>query len=152
MSLDYAFDSFDEEELILRTQMKTSQVILSIIFLALISCHVESDDKAITTELISSPLTANQSAEKVLTPKIQMAEESFDFGGSEPPLVLCFYTSYRVMHQPNYYLLIYNQNALSLLDLWPLSPTMIPPTSIPLVFEVGLKAIPLTIEPRKRTK
>ena len=60
--------------------MKTSQVILSIIFLALISCHVESDDKAITTELISSPLTANQSAEKVLTPKIQMAEESFDFG------------------------------------------------------------------------
>ena len=39
-----------------------------------------SDDKAITTDLISSPLTANQSAEKVLMPKIQMAEESFDFG------------------------------------------------------------------------
>lgn len=60
--------------------MKTSQVILSIIFLVLISCHSASYDKAITTELISSPLTANQSAEKVLTPKIQMAEESFDFG------------------------------------------------------------------------
>ena len=60
--------------------MKTPQVILSIIFLVVTSCHLASDDKAITTDLISSPLTANQSAEKVLMPKIQMVEESFDFG------------------------------------------------------------------------
>jgi hypothetical protein len=60
--------------------MKTQQFILVFIFLVVISCHSASDDKAITTELISSPLTADQSAEKVLTPKIQMIEESFDFG------------------------------------------------------------------------
>ena len=60
--------------------MRIPQFILVLIFSAAISCHSASEDKAITTDLVSSPLTANQSAEKVLTPKIQMDEESFDFG------------------------------------------------------------------------
>ena len=60
--------------------MKTPQFILVLIFSVAISCHSASEDKAITTDLVNSPLTANQSAEKVLTPKIQMDEESFDFG------------------------------------------------------------------------
>jgi len=60
--------------------MKTPQFILVLIFSVAISCHSTSEDKAITTDLVSSPLTANQSAEKVLIPKIQMDEESFDFG------------------------------------------------------------------------
>ena len=60
--------------------MKTLQFILVLIFSVAISCHSASEDKAITTDLVNSPLTANQSAEKVLAPKIQMDEESFDFG------------------------------------------------------------------------
>ncbi len=60
--------------------MKTPQFILVLIFSVAISCHSESEDKGITADLVNSPLTANQSAEKVLTPKIQMDEESFDFG------------------------------------------------------------------------
>ena len=40
----------------------------------------ESKDTAITTKLVSNPLTANQSTKKVLMPKIQMDEASFDFG------------------------------------------------------------------------
>jgi hypothetical protein len=60
--------------------MRTQQFIIVLIFLAAISCHSASEDKAITTDLVNNPLTANQSAEKVLTPKIQMDEESFDFG------------------------------------------------------------------------
>ena len=60
--------------------MKTPQFILVLIFSVAISCHSASEDKGITTDLVNSPLTANQSAEKVLTPKIQMDEESFDFG------------------------------------------------------------------------
>ena len=60
--------------------MKTPQFILVLIFSVAISCHSASEDKAITIDLVNSPLTANQSAEKVLTPKIQMDEESFDFG------------------------------------------------------------------------
>ena len=60
--------------------MTTQQFILAVIFLLAISCHSASENKAITTDLVSSPLTANQSAEKVPTPKIQMDEESFDFG------------------------------------------------------------------------
>ena len=60
--------------------MNKQQFILVLIFSVAISCHSASEDKAITTDLVSSPLTANQSAEKVLTPKIQMDEESFDFG------------------------------------------------------------------------
>jgi len=60
--------------------MKTLQFILLLIFSVAISCHSASEDKAITTDLVSSPLTENQSAEKVLIPKIQMDEESFDFG------------------------------------------------------------------------
>ena len=60
--------------------MKTPQFMLVVICSLAISCHSASEDKAITTDLVSSPLTANESAEKVLTPKIQMDEESFDFG------------------------------------------------------------------------
>lgn len=60
--------------------MTTQQFILAVIFLVAISCHSASEDKVITTDLVSSPLTAKQSAEKVLMPKIQMDEESFDFG------------------------------------------------------------------------
>ena len=60
--------------------MKTLQFILVLIFSVAISCHLASEDKTITTNLVNSPLTANQSAEKVLAPKIQMDEESFDFG------------------------------------------------------------------------
>ena len=63
--------------------MKTPQFILVLIFSVAISCHSTSEDKVITTDLVSSPLTANQTAEKVLTPKIQMDEESFDFGEIE---------------------------------------------------------------------
>ena len=60
--------------------MTTQQFILAVIFLVTISCHSASEDKVITTDLVSSPLTAKQSAEKVLMPKIQMDEASFDFG------------------------------------------------------------------------
>ena len=60
--------------------MKPQQFILVVIFSAAISCHSESEDKAITADLVSSPLTAKQSAEKVLMPRIQMDEASFDFG------------------------------------------------------------------------
>ena len=60
--------------------MKPQQFIRLLIFSIAISCHSASENKAITTDLVSSPLTANQSAEKVPTPKIQMDEESFDFG------------------------------------------------------------------------
>jgi hypothetical protein len=60
--------------------MTTQQFILAVIFLVAISCHSASEDKVITTDLVSSPLTAKQSAEKVLMPKIQMDEDSFDFG------------------------------------------------------------------------
>ena len=60
--------------------MKTQNFMLVVICSVAISCHSASEDKAITTDLVNSPLTENQSAEKVLTPKIQMNEESFDFG------------------------------------------------------------------------
>ena len=60
--------------------MRIPQFILVLIFSVAISCHSASEDKAITVDLVSSPLTANQSAEKVLMPKIQMAKESFNFG------------------------------------------------------------------------
>jgi hypothetical protein len=60
--------------------MKTPQFILVLIFSVAISCHSESEDKGITADLVNSPLTADQSAEKVLMPKIKMDEESFDFG------------------------------------------------------------------------
>ena len=60
--------------------MKTPQFVLVLIFSVAISCHSVSEDKAITTDLVNSPLTANQLVEKVLTPEIKMDEESFDFG------------------------------------------------------------------------
>ena len=52
--------------------MKTQQFILLLIFSVAISCNSAPEDKAITTDLVNSPLTANQSAEKVSTPKIQL--------------------------------------------------------------------------------
>jgi len=60
--------------------MKRQQFIGLLIFSVAISCHSASEDKGITTDLVNSPLTADQSAEKVLMPKIKMDEESFDFG------------------------------------------------------------------------
>ena len=60
--------------------MKTLQFILLLVFSVAISCNSAPEDKAITTDLVNSPLTANQSAEKALTPKIEMLEDSFDFG------------------------------------------------------------------------
>ena len=60
--------------------MKTPQFVLILVLLVVISCNSSSEDKAITADLVNSPLTANKSAEKVLTPKIQMDEESFNFG------------------------------------------------------------------------
>lgn len=54
-------------------------LLLSILSLA-IACTSSSDDKAITTDLVASPLTANQSANKVEIPEIEMLETSFDFG------------------------------------------------------------------------
>ena len=52
-------------------------LILSLFFL---SCITSSDEKKITTDLITSPLTANMKAEKVLTPKIEILETSYNFG------------------------------------------------------------------------
>ena len=60
--------------------MRISQFILLVISLVITSCYSESEDQEITTDLVSNPLTENQSAEEVLIPKIQMDEESFDFG------------------------------------------------------------------------
>jgi hypothetical protein len=60
--------------------MKRQQFIGLLIFSVAISCHSASEDKGITADLVNSPLTADQSAEKVLMPKIKMDEESFDFG------------------------------------------------------------------------
>ena len=60
--------------------MKIPQLVLVLISSVVISCNSSSEDKEITTDLINSPLTANQSAEKVLTPKIQMDKESYNFG------------------------------------------------------------------------
>ena len=54
-------------------------LLLSILSFA-IACTSSSDDKAITTDLVASPLTANQSANKVAIPEIEMLETSFDFG------------------------------------------------------------------------
>jgi len=55
------------------------QIIL-IVYLVLVSCSSSSDKKTIGTELVNSPLTANSNADKVLTPKIEMLETSFNFG------------------------------------------------------------------------
>jgi len=60
--------------------MRTQQFILAVISLVVISCYSVSEDKVITTDLVSSPLTAKQSDEKVLMPKVQMDEAIFDFG------------------------------------------------------------------------
>ena len=60
--------------------MKITQLFLLLFFSAAIACNSSSDDKAITTDLVASPLTANKSAKTVVTPKIEMLETSFDFG------------------------------------------------------------------------
>jgi len=56
------------------------QFTLFLVSLVVLSCGSSSSDKAITTALVASPLTANSTAEKVLSPKIEMLETSFDFG------------------------------------------------------------------------
>ena len=60
--------------------MKTPQFLLLFLFSVAISCNSSSDDKAITTDLVVSPLTANQSAKTVAVPVVEMKETSFDFG------------------------------------------------------------------------
>ena len=60
--------------------MKTPQFLLLFLFSLAISCNSSSDDKAITTDLVASPLTANQSAKTVAVPVVEMKETSFDFG------------------------------------------------------------------------
>ena len=60
--------------------MKITQLFLLLFFSAAIACNSSSADKAITTDLVASPLTANKSAKTVVTPKIEMLETSFDFG------------------------------------------------------------------------
>ena len=60
--------------------MKTPQFLLLFLFSVAISCNSSSDDKAITTDLVASPLTANQSAKTVAVPVVEMKETSYDFG------------------------------------------------------------------------
>ena len=60
--------------------MKTPQFLLLFLFSVAISCNSSSDDKAITTDLVASPLTANQSAKTVAVPVVEMKETRFDFG------------------------------------------------------------------------
>ena len=52
-------------------------LILSVIVLA--SCS-NSDDKKITTNLVNNPLTANENADAVAMPVIEVAPDFFDFG------------------------------------------------------------------------
>ena len=52
-------------------------LILSVIVLA--SCS-NSDDKKITTNLVNNPLTANENADAVAMPVIEVAQDFFDFG------------------------------------------------------------------------
>ena len=52
-------------------------LILSVIVLA--SCS-NSDDKKITTDLVNNPLTANENADPVAMPVIEVAQDFFDFG------------------------------------------------------------------------
>ena len=64
----------------MKSKIKMKQIILLLVSLALVSCSSSSHEKTITTDLVNSPLTANSKAEKVLTPKIEMVETSYDFG------------------------------------------------------------------------
>ena len=57
--------------------MRALQFISLIIVIALASCS--ADDKKITTDLIKNPLSANPNHIATM-PKIQMHEESYDFG------------------------------------------------------------------------
>ena len=57
--------------------MKALQFISFIIAIVLISCS--TDDKKITADLVKNPLSANPD-HTVTMPKIQMDEESYDFG------------------------------------------------------------------------
>ena len=57
--------------------MKTLQFISLIIVIALTSCS--TDEKKITIDLIKTPLSANPNHTATM-PKIQMDEESYDFG------------------------------------------------------------------------
>ena len=64
----------------MKSNIKMKQFTLFLVSLVVLSCGSSSSDKAITTALVASPLTANSTAEKVLSPKIEMLETSFDFG------------------------------------------------------------------------
>ena len=64
----------------MKSKIKMKQLILLLVSLALVSCSSSSDEKTITTDLVNSPLTANSNAEKILTPKIEMLETSYNFG------------------------------------------------------------------------
>ena len=64
----------------MNSKIKMKQLILLLVSLALVSCNSSSDKKTITTDLVSSPLTANSNAKKVLTPSIEMLETSYNFG------------------------------------------------------------------------
>ena len=57
--------------------MKALQFISLIIAIALTSCS--TDDQKITTDLVKNPLSANPNHTATM-PKIQMDEESYDFG------------------------------------------------------------------------
>ena len=57
--------------------MKTLQFISLIIAIVITSCS--TDDKKITTDLVKNPLSANPNHTETM-PKIQMDEESYDFG------------------------------------------------------------------------
>ena len=57
--------------------MKALQFISLIIAIVITSCS--TDDKKITTDLVKNPLSANPN-HTVTMPKIQMDEESYDFG------------------------------------------------------------------------
>jgi hypothetical protein len=50
-----------------------------ILLVVLVSCS-NSDDKQITVDLVSNPLTANENADAVAMPVIEVAEDFFDFG------------------------------------------------------------------------
>ena len=55
------------------------QFVLFLVLLFQLSCSSQ-DKRTINTDLVNSPLTANKNAEKVLMPKIEMLETSYNFG------------------------------------------------------------------------
>ena len=64
----------------MKSKIPMKQFLLLSLLSFAIACTTSSDEKAIKADLVSSPLTANQSAEKVEVPVIEMQETSYDFG------------------------------------------------------------------------